>query len=227
MLTDRTFSEQETVNQRFTDSIRDNYWDSLKFLLIVCVVVGHMVSLNIGHSRVNMAVFNFIYMFHMPLFVFISGRFSQIHDKKRFKYGIANLMVVYIIFQTIRTAIDTFQSGRFDWYSLITPNWILWYLLALCIWRLTILTPIFSNNRSQIQTADTFFGGGKILCASFVVGSVAGFLPIENILAIQRVLAFFPFFLLGYYTSGVDVRLVVNKTHALVAILFLIFVFQC
>ena len=57
---------------------RDSYWDCLKFYLIFLVVLGHTLELSNNEGTVNRAVYNCIYLFHMPLFVFISGRFSHI-----------------------------------------------------------------------------------------------------------------------------------------------------
>lgn len=60
---------------------RDTYWDSLKFVLIFLVVLGHMIEPYITSSKVILAVYNFIYLFHMPLFVFVSGRFSVMKER--------------------------------------------------------------------------------------------------------------------------------------------------
>lgn len=55
---------------------RDTSFDSLKFILISCVVLGHV--LNYAHSsRISLALWNWLYSFEMPLFVFISGYFTQ------------------------------------------------------------------------------------------------------------------------------------------------------
>ena len=64
---------------------RDLYWDSLKFVLIFFVVYGHIIAHYSELSRINMATYNYIYLFHMPLFVFVSGRFSHIRDKQKYK----------------------------------------------------------------------------------------------------------------------------------------------
>ena len=48
---------------------RDIYWDSLKFVLIFLVVYGHIAPRYLEGSQFNMAIYNFIYMFHMPMFV--------------------------------------------------------------------------------------------------------------------------------------------------------------
>lgn len=62
---------------------RDSYFDTLKWVLIVLVVYGHMIShcYYVGGSF-SLAMYNTIYSFHMPLFVFLSGRYLQLGDRK-------------------------------------------------------------------------------------------------------------------------------------------------
>ena len=47
----------------------DKFWDVTKAVLIFTVVLGHTLEINL-HNRINMASYNTIYTFHMPLFVF-------------------------------------------------------------------------------------------------------------------------------------------------------------
>ena len=51
---------------------RNTQIDSLKFFLIFLVLVGHCIDINLN-SRINSSLFRFIYSFHMPVFVIISG----------------------------------------------------------------------------------------------------------------------------------------------------------
>ena len=53
---------------------RSLYWDTLKGLLIILVVLGHC-----GTALSN-GLISAIYAFHMPLFILVSGYFSK---KKR------------------------------------------------------------------------------------------------------------------------------------------------
>lgn len=64
---------------------RDKYWDTLKFALIFLVVYGHVIGNIVIDTCFTRAMFNFIYTFHMPLFIFVSGRFSHYTDKNRYK----------------------------------------------------------------------------------------------------------------------------------------------
>lgn len=49
---------------------RDNTWDAVKGIGIILMVVGH--------SGCPMVMHDFIYLFHMGLFFFVSGRFLKV-----------------------------------------------------------------------------------------------------------------------------------------------------
>lgn len=54
--------------------------DNLKFFLIFLVVLGHIFEEVIAAGNANWDVKSarfFIYLFHMPLFLFVSGIFSK------------------------------------------------------------------------------------------------------------------------------------------------------
>ena len=52
-------------------------WDNLKLFLIFTVVVGHISDLFYGSCSDMKGLFVFIYTFHMPAFIFISGYLSK------------------------------------------------------------------------------------------------------------------------------------------------------
>ena len=51
------------------------FFDNLRALLIFLVVLGHMFEIFV--SRISDIAYVFIYLFHMPLFVFCSGYFAK------------------------------------------------------------------------------------------------------------------------------------------------------
>ena len=61
---------------------RDPYFDNLKFILILLVVLGHFTTLNLNNLHLA-SISNIIYSFHMPIFIFISGYFSKHIDRQR------------------------------------------------------------------------------------------------------------------------------------------------
>lgn len=71
--------------------------------------------------------------------------------------------------------------------SLIEPYLSYWYLLALIVWRLSI--SFLSKINGYILFPISLF-------VAFLIGCLSEF---TNILALSRIFAFFPFFLMGYY----------------------------
>jgi uncharacterized membrane protein YcfT len=55
---------------------RDPYYDNVKFLAVVLVVLGH-AWYSLADSRLTTAAHLFVYTFHMPVFILIAGFFSR------------------------------------------------------------------------------------------------------------------------------------------------------
>ena len=195
---------------------RDLYWDSLKFVLIFLVVYGHIAQNYSGDSQFNMDIYKLIYLFHMPLFIFVSGRFSLIRDRKKYMKGILRLLETYIVFQIIRTTIPILLGGEFTFKCITTPNWILWYLVALILWRLMVY---FIPERILKQRK-------KVLLMSFCISLVAGFIPIGYPFSVQRILSFLPFFVMGYYSSEFDIQQYINKIPKFLAVSVFVIAFM-
>ena len=56
---------------------RASRWDNLKCWLIFCVVFGHFSYHFVNQSDFLKGIYTFIYLFHMPTFIFVSGLFSK------------------------------------------------------------------------------------------------------------------------------------------------------
>ena len=61
---------------------RDNRIDSLKGLLIILVILGHVITSLDNVNVVNHAVMGFIYVFHMPLFILVSRHLKCIENRR-------------------------------------------------------------------------------------------------------------------------------------------------
>ena len=48
-------------------------WDNFKFFLIFCVVLGHYSGYYTDDIENMRRLFFFLYLFHMPAFIFVSG----------------------------------------------------------------------------------------------------------------------------------------------------------
>lgn len=194
---------------------RSKYWDSLKFVLIFLVVYAHILSPYKSDSQFNMSVYNFIYLFHMPLFIFISGRFAHIHDKNKYRHRTLQLLETYIVFQVIFIAITFFTNRSLSISLLIKPYWISWYLLVLVYYRLMVyfISPKWFEHRKTI------------LVLSICISLAAGYLPFRYYLGIHRTLCFLPFFVLGYYSTEISLRKPTGRISYVIAAGILIALF--
>lgn len=164
---------------------RNIYWDSLKGFLIICVLLGHFLQL-LPHTEM---VLGWIYLFHMPLFIFVSGYFSNPKSENYLK-GMLKLGVIYAICQIVYRLLFSCMTM----HNLIVPGFALWYLLALFVWRILI----------YILPVEKYRWWSLLL--SVVIALLMGFIPVSREFAFQRIFSFFPFFVLSYLMRGKDVR---------------------
>lgn len=162
---------------------RDPYFDNVRTMLIVLVVVGHLVQA-VGAPAGKPLEF-WIYSFHMPAFILISGylarRFTASPTQTaRLATGI---LLPYIIFQLIHSAFRPLFLDKPFSFNLVFPAWTLWFLMGLFIWRL--LTPLFRTIKYPLLVA--------------VLVSVLSPLDahLDQAWSMARVLGFLPFYVLG------------------------------
>lgn len=160
--------------------------DNLKGLLIFLVVFGHSLELFKDEYFFTQVLYTFIYLFHMPAFVFVSGYLSKNVDKAR-GTAFKNFFLPFLLFNTLWNGITALATWNLENFSFITPGWALWYLMSMFLWR------IFLKDLVRIK---------YIVPISFIIGLGAGiFSEFNGILSLSRTLVFFPFFLVGYLTS--------------------------
>ena len=179
--------------QEYFPRYRDERIDSVKYCLMVLVIVGHVFSQKLFYSTPGCSVvWEWIYMFHMPLFVFLSGFFSYKKDFKNFIFSCWKLFEPLLIFQLLMRGIEYLSTGSVTWKDLLTPWWVLWYLLSLIYWRSLVQ---FVPDK-LLRHVKAFF------IFAFLVSIISGLLPFNRFLSLQRTLSFFPFFFLGYSMKG-------------------------
>lgn len=204
----------ETDKSFVKSSSRDPRLDSVKFCLILLVVTGHVLESNQFNSiSGGTSLWNWIYMFHMPLFIFISGYFSQKKDSRKFLSSCWGLVEPLILFQLLWLSIGYFASGEIAIETVFTPMWGLWYLLSLLYWRILL----------QIIPDNILSNKKLVVIVSFAIGILAGFLPFTRFLSLQRTFAFLPFFMLGHCMRGKS--LFIDSKYRLWCGLFLVTLF--
>lgn len=170
----------DTLVQRI--ATRDNYWDQVKGVLILLVVFGHVLEQCLV-GKINTTTYSWIYTFHMPLFVFVSGYFTRVKDTKHYWNSILNLLGQFAVFQIILT-LPLLMGGVI--YELLIPKYILWYLWCLLIWRIVY----FFIDKYKVNL-------WLLLGLSFVGSIVSGFAPLVTEFSFQRMFVFSPYFVLG------------------------------
>lgn len=165
---------------------RNILFDNIRVVLIILVVYGHAMEPLRFDNKLFTGLYNFIYLFHMPLFVFCSGAFAK-SDKKRI---LKKYLIPYAVFQTLYGIFDVYIM-KAESFHFLESYYVLWYLLALAVWSLIL--PIF-HAEGKVKKQICFCLGSVFL------GLLAGYADvIGKEFSLSRILVFFPFFLAGYY----------------------------
>lgn len=163
---------------------RDPLLDNAKFVLIVLVVVGHLWEMGMSdESRFVRAAYLFVYAFHMPAFVLISGYLSRSFEGRpqQFWRLITGVLVPFVLFNLAFSALLQ-GDPRWPVVSFRSPSWVNWFLLSLLLWRLT--APLWRMVRLPVLW-------------SLLVSCLAGTSWVQIDLPLARVLQFLPFFVIG------------------------------
>lgn len=190
---------------------RDKRLDTLKGLLITLVVFGHCFKYGQPSDNVKLIVSNWIYLFHMPFFVFLSGYFSHPRSASFWK-GVLAVAESYIVFQLIKGILAGYSLAEL----LMVPAPMMWYLLALIVWR--VMYYIVDQCQRPVWT-DT-----AILVILFALGLVIGFNDnVGRTFALSRLIVFAPFFWMGTMMQGKDFVGICKRIPIWIAISILFF----
>lgn len=194
--------------------IRDPYWDNIRFFLILAVVIGHFVDYNTSKSELCKTTYLFIYIFHMPLFIFVSGFFSKntlLEKKKVFKKAIY-YFVLFIIYKLIIFILSFFFNKKIPTFLPFSESGIPWFFLASSIWL------ILFYFLKEVKPLPLFI-------VSILVGCLIGYdRTTQDFLCWSRVLVFLPFFAAGYYTSQSKIDNFINRKKKFRFIALFIFI---
>ena len=186
-------------------------WDNLKFLLIILVVFGHYAQ----HVKHNSAVLQGLclstYLFHMPLFIFVTGMFSkrtvnEKNVKKVLPYLTCFLATTLILFITKaflkwNLTFEIFGTGAMPWY-------------LMSMFFMFLITMVVKDYKPQY-----------VMTLSLIIGVLVGFCKTNNpdLFTWMRTFILYPFFYLGYTIDADWVEKVTNKVYLKIsAIIFFI-----
>lgn len=162
---------------------RDPFFDNAKFLAIVLVVAGHSI-VSLRDVRFAHALYLFVYTFHMPVFIVITGHFSRnfTFAGGKARRLITGLGVPYVVFETAYSTYHWAVGHAPFEISLLDPYYLTWFLLALFLWRLS--TPVWQQIRWPVA-------------AAVLVALLSGMSQLPGELEMNRTLGLLPFYVLG------------------------------
>lgn len=169
---------------------RSCYWDNIKGILISLTVFAHFLYQFQGYAFINLTV-DYIYMFHMPAFVFVSGYFGK-SEKSRSFPTIIRFLFLYFIFNY---TIGFIYGNR----SVTAPIYSYWYLLAIICWRVTAHRIAKFRHITLVLIAVSLFAGF--------------YSDINNTFAFARIISFYPFYMSGYLLSEEKSRKLIEQKY--------------
>ena len=172
------------------------YWDTVKFIMILLVVIGHFAERIMSFDDpAFLSVKLFIYSFHMPIFIFIFGLFFKEKDflRKILFYVISGYLLKGLLCLswwviTGKTSFRLFYDSGVPWFMFV----LAWY---------TLIAWLFRKVDKRI-----------ILAISFVIPLITGyFRAVNDCFCFSRMFVFLPFFWLGTMIDPNDLLAAIRK----------------
>ncbi|MEJ8764476.1 acyltransferase family protein [Oceanobacillus sp. HCA-5259] len=189
---------------------RNAYFDNARTILIFLVVFGHLIQPFATDSLGMNTLYTWVYIFHMPAFILISGFFARGAGDSKYIWKLVNkLLLPYLIFQMLYTGYY-YLIGKADWQaSLFYPQWSLWFLISLFCWHILL---------EQFKKLKPMLG----ISIALLIGIVVGYFgEIGHTLSLSRTFVFFPFFLIGYWLTEEQFMLVKKRTVKIAGIVIM------
>lgn len=169
----------------------ETFFLNLRFLLIVTVFVSNAMEPLIREMAVLQHLYVWIFSFHMPLFVLVTGYFAR--SNLAGAAGRKVLMQIglqYVIFQSLYSALDSLLFHVEDIHrSFFAPYLLLWFLASHLCWRLLML-------------AMRHWSPARQIAVSVLAGVLVGYLQLDGVwFSISRTFVYLPYFVIGYHLS--------------------------
>lgn len=195
-------------------------YDNVKALLIFLVVIGHMTTDYGPDSHMVRWITLWIYSFHMPAFIFISGLVHKHYiTKERAALGVkgetrlrwdkvAGFFLcawgLKIFLQFTRTLMG--QNPLWHW---IEEPGIPWYLFVMAEYELLFYVMKYIDGGSRTSDIVSPDGGAPaikntrpfvVILGAFALSAVIGYFPqVGDAFCLSRMINFLPIYMLGYY----------------------------
>ena len=156
-------------------SKRNIRYDYIKGVAIFLVIYGHSIShIDIGQtSWWENPVYKFIYMFHMPLFIFVSGYFFKVNKNPVGYVGnkLKTLIVPAVCATPFIFLADCLNKGTFElhqFFSLLKVD--LWFLKCLFICSICTYAIVFICDKLKLTIRSQICGFIIALLMFYVIG---------------------------------------------------------
>lgn len=177
-------------------------YDNTKALLIFLVVLGHMTTDYVSDSHLVRWTTLWIYTFHMPAFIFLSGLVHKhyitveraalgIKGETRMRWDklLGFFLCGYglkLFLQFTRT-----QMGQHPIWHWIEEPGIPWYLFVMAEYELLFYL---------MRKIDDKVSPRVMIAAAFILSAVIGYFPvIGDGFCLSRMINFLPIYMIGYY----------------------------
>lgn len=164
-----------------SDSARVPMWDNIRFALIVLVSIGHFATENMNDFVTFRKIFLFIYAFHMPMFIFLSGLF---HKDKDIPRKATFFFSVFLFIKLVYSGLDMIKGQPFRLNLLVTDG-LPWFMFFMTV--AVVITFLLRNANKRVVL-------GIWLVAALVSGYVE---QIDDFLVLSRIIVYYPYYLLG------------------------------
>ena len=196
-------------------------YDNVKALLIFLVVIGHMTSDYVSDSHMVRWITLWIYTFHMPAFIFISGLMHKhyiteeraalgVRGETRLRWDkVAGFFLCGYTLKVFLQLSRTLMGQHPIWYW-IDEGGIPWYLFVMAEYELLFYVMKYIDG--GCSTKDVPVSGenaGKparsfrpviMIAGAFALSAAIGYFPqVDDTLCLARMINFLPIYMIGYY----------------------------
>lgn len=174
-------------------------WDNYKFLLILFVVIGHIAQDLYYVSDIMKSTFLFIYTFHMPAFLFVSGLFSEKTINQKNTKKVLPYFTCFVVTVCMQFLFKTALLGE-NKLSFFKLGGLPWFLFALFV--MYFVTMIVKDYKPTY-----------IMSFALILGVFVGFSSTKDstLFSWMRIVVYYPFFYAGYITNPKKIVVTMNK----------------
>lgn len=168
------------MGERALQTKRIEHWDILRGFLMFTVILGHLIEAKMNAHRWNHELFLWIYSFHMPMFIFLSGLLQRRLHPHQLKHKVLNYVLLYIWAKILHYISKLFLSESTSFSLFEADSWT-WFLLALAAHLVIAYV---------LQDRQPIF----VLLFSIRMAILVGYdLSIDSTFSISRIIVFFPY----------------------------------